>query len=161
MISKWFLVSTISSKKTNERIRLYYYDTSSRLVLEEIEDTKKPIRNYLTFNTVVKKTEAFNCSIRATRSDWCMACFYLNWELWIQCGSLHSTYVLHSIQFVFDSNISVEDSKESSTTLNRTRQAFFLPIHNIDMKLWVCQHVEAAEGPFICGGPVVMWRACP
>ena len=34
-------------QKTNERIRLYYYDTSSRLVfvlfLEEIEDTKKTI----------------------------------------------------------------------------------------------------------------------
>ena len=40
-------------QKTNERIRLYYYDTSSRLVfvrfLEEIEDTKKPFRNYRTF----------------------------------------------------------------------------------------------------------------
>ena len=40
-------------QKTNERIQLYYYDTSSRLVfvrfLEEIEDTKKPFRNYLTF----------------------------------------------------------------------------------------------------------------
>ena len=43
-------------QKTNERIRLYYYDTSSRLVfvrfLEEIEDAKKPFRNYLTFNPV-------------------------------------------------------------------------------------------------------------
>ena len=41
-------------QKTNEGIRLYYYDTSSRLVfvrfLEEIEDTKKPFRNYLTFS---------------------------------------------------------------------------------------------------------------
>ena len=43
-------------KKMNDRIRLYYYDTSSRLVfvhfLEEIEDTKKPFRNYLTFNRI-------------------------------------------------------------------------------------------------------------
>ena len=41
-------------QKTNEGIRLYYYDTSSRLVyvrfLEETEDTKKPFRNYLAFN---------------------------------------------------------------------------------------------------------------
>ena len=41
-------------QKMNERIRLYYYDNSSRLVfvrfLEEIEDNKKPFRNYLTFN---------------------------------------------------------------------------------------------------------------
>ena len=41
-------------QKTNERIRLYYYDTSSRLVfvrfMEEIEDNKKPFRNYLTFS---------------------------------------------------------------------------------------------------------------
>ena len=40
-------------QKTNERIRLYYYDTSGRLVfvrfLEGIEDTKKTFRNYLTF----------------------------------------------------------------------------------------------------------------
>ena len=53
IISKWFLMSSISSKKTNEGIRLYYYDTPCRLVfvrfLEEIEDTKKPFRNYLTF----------------------------------------------------------------------------------------------------------------
>ena len=57
IISKWFLVSSISYKKTNERIWLYYYDTSSRLVfvhfLEEIEDTKKPFRNYLTFKTCI------------------------------------------------------------------------------------------------------------
>ena len=37
----------------NEGILLYYYDTSIRLVfihfLEEIEDTKKPFWNYLTF----------------------------------------------------------------------------------------------------------------
>ena len=36
-------------QKTNERILLYYYETSGRLVfvrfLEEIEDTKKTIRN--------------------------------------------------------------------------------------------------------------------
>ena len=40
-------------QKTNEGIRLCYYDTSSRLVfvrfLEEIEDTKEPFRNYMTF----------------------------------------------------------------------------------------------------------------
>ena len=40
-------------QKTNERILLYYYETSGRLVfvrfLEEIEDTKKTFRNYLTF----------------------------------------------------------------------------------------------------------------
>ena len=44
LISKWFLVSSISSKKTNERILLYYYDTSSRIVfvhfLEEIDGTQ-------------------------------------------------------------------------------------------------------------------------
>ena len=36
-------------QKTNEQIRLYYYDTSGRLVfvrfLEEINDPKKPFRN--------------------------------------------------------------------------------------------------------------------
>ena len=40
-------------QKTNERILLYYYETSGRLVfvrfLEEIEDTKKAFPNYLTF----------------------------------------------------------------------------------------------------------------
>ena len=44
-------------QKTNEGIRFYYYDTSSRLVfirfLEEIEDTKKPFRNYQTFIGVI------------------------------------------------------------------------------------------------------------
>ena len=46
LISKGDLMSSISSKKTNEGIRLYYYDTSNRLVfvrfLEDIEDTKEP-----------------------------------------------------------------------------------------------------------------------
>ena len=41
-------------QKTDERILLYYYQTSGRLVfvrfLEEIEDTKKTFRNYLTFS---------------------------------------------------------------------------------------------------------------
>ena len=41
-------------QKMNEGIRLYCYDTSNRLVfvrfLEEIEDTKKPFRNNLTFS---------------------------------------------------------------------------------------------------------------
>ena len=41
-------------QKTNERILLYYYETSGRLVfvfrfLEEIKDTKKTFRNCLTF----------------------------------------------------------------------------------------------------------------
>ena len=47
--SKWFFQDNVSSKKTNERIRFYYYDTSGRLVfvhfLEETEDTKKLFRN--------------------------------------------------------------------------------------------------------------------
>ena len=41
-------------KKTNKRIRLYYYETSGRLVfvcfLEEIEDTIKTFRNQLAFS---------------------------------------------------------------------------------------------------------------
>ena len=41
-------------QKTNKQIRLHYYETSGRLVfvrfLEEIEDTKKTFRNYLTFS---------------------------------------------------------------------------------------------------------------
>ena len=41
-------------QKMNERIQLYYYDSSSWLVLvhflEVIEDTKKPFWNYLTFS---------------------------------------------------------------------------------------------------------------
>ena len=49
LISKWFLGSSISSKKTNGPIRLYCYGTSSQLVfvrfLEEIDDPKKPFRN--------------------------------------------------------------------------------------------------------------------
>ena len=46
-----FFQAEVSSKKTNKRIRLYYYDTSDRLIfvcfLEEIEDTnaKKIFRN--------------------------------------------------------------------------------------------------------------------
>ena len=54
IISKWFFDVFDFLQKTNKGIRLYYYDTSSRLVfvrfLEENEDTKKPFRNYLTFN---------------------------------------------------------------------------------------------------------------
>ena len=46
--SKWFFKPTFLPK-TNKQIRLYYYDTSGRLVfvcfLEEIEDTKKTFRN--------------------------------------------------------------------------------------------------------------------
>ena len=45
-------------QKTNEQIRLYYYDTSGRLVfvrfLEEINDPKKPFRNLLTFRSTAK-----------------------------------------------------------------------------------------------------------
>ena len=47
-------------QKMNELILLYYYETSGRLVfvrfLEEIGDTKKTFRNYLTF----KETLFFN-----------------------------------------------------------------------------------------------------
>ena len=47
--SKLFFQANVSSKKTNKRIRLYYFGTSGRLVfvwfLEEIEDTKKTFRN--------------------------------------------------------------------------------------------------------------------
>jgi hypothetical protein len=46
---KRFFQADVSSKKTNKRILLYYYETSSRLVfirfLEEIENTKKIFRN--------------------------------------------------------------------------------------------------------------------
>ena len=49
LISKWFFGVFDFLKKKNERIRLYYYDTSGRLVsdhfLEEIDDPKKPFRN--------------------------------------------------------------------------------------------------------------------
>ena len=45
-------------QKTDERILLYYYQTSGRLVfvrfLEEIEDTKKTFRNDLTFSKILK-----------------------------------------------------------------------------------------------------------
>jgi hypothetical protein len=41
-------------QKTNEKIRLNFYDTSGRLVfvrfLEGFEDTPKTFRNYVTFN---------------------------------------------------------------------------------------------------------------
>ena len=43
-------------QKMNEQIRFYYNDTSGRLVfvrfLEEIDDPKKPFRNYLTFSNL-------------------------------------------------------------------------------------------------------------
>ena len=49
LISKWFFGVIDFFQKTNERIRLYYYDTTGGLVfvrfLEEIEDTKKTFRN--------------------------------------------------------------------------------------------------------------------
>ena len=45
LISKWFFGVIDFLQKTNDRIRLYYYDTSVRLVfvrfLGEFEDTKK------------------------------------------------------------------------------------------------------------------------
>ena len=44
-------------QKTNKQILLYYYETSGRLVfvrfLEEIEDTIKKFRNYLTFKRML------------------------------------------------------------------------------------------------------------
>ena len=47
LISKWFFGVIDFLQKTNERIRLYYYDTSGQLVfvcfLEKIEGTKKTI----------------------------------------------------------------------------------------------------------------------
>ena len=49
LISKWIFGVIDFLQKTNEWIRLYYYDTSGRLVfvrfLEEINDPKKPFRN--------------------------------------------------------------------------------------------------------------------
>ena len=49
-------------QKTNERILLSYYETSGQLVfvcfLEEIEDTKKTFRNYLTF-TIMRKINSY------------------------------------------------------------------------------------------------------
>ena len=53
IISKWFLVSWISSKK---RTKIFDFTTMipqvdlfSFVFLEEIKDTKKPFRHYLTF----------------------------------------------------------------------------------------------------------------
>ena len=49
LISKWSYGVIDFLQKTNEQIRLYYYDTSGRLVfvrfLEEIDDPKKTFRN--------------------------------------------------------------------------------------------------------------------
>ena len=48
-------------QKTNEKIRLNYYDTSSRLVFEGFfggnQRHKKPFRNYLTFRTIYSNSE--------------------------------------------------------------------------------------------------------
>ena len=56
----------------NKQIRLYYYDTSGRLVfvrfLEEINDTKKPFQNYLTF-TNKKDMEKLISSIKEDNSS--------------------------------------------------------------------------------------------
>ena len=45
-------------QKMNEGIRLYYYNIQIDLFsfgfFEEIEDTKEPFRNYLTFNSLQK-----------------------------------------------------------------------------------------------------------
>ena len=57
LISKWFFGVIDYLQKTNEQIRLYYYDTSGRRVfvrfLEEIDDPKKPFRNQLTFRKLL------------------------------------------------------------------------------------------------------------
>ena len=49
LISNWFFWVIGFLQKTNERIRLYYYDTSGWPVfvrfLEEIDDPKQPFRN--------------------------------------------------------------------------------------------------------------------
>ena len=47
---KMIFQAEVSSKKTNKQIQFYYYETCFCLFLEEIEDTKKIFRNYLTFS---------------------------------------------------------------------------------------------------------------
>ena len=45
LFSKGVIGILNSLKKPKEKIRLYYYDTSGRFVLAEIEDTKKAFQN--------------------------------------------------------------------------------------------------------------------
>ena len=77
--------SSISSKKMNERIRLYYYDTSSGLVfvrfLDKIEDTKKTFRNHLTFSNTYFK---FHDSYFFPRSRINVSCLivFLQQKIW-------------------------------------------------------------------------------
>ena len=60
-------------QKMNEGIQLYYYDISRQLVfvrfLDEIEDTKKPFRNDLTFTTPIQDTNFRSYSIKGTCSQ--------------------------------------------------------------------------------------------
>ena len=68
-------------QKTNEQIRLYYYDTSGRLVfvrfLEEIDDPKKPFRNYLTFRYLGQFMFVANWSIFKVQGTSCDMILYL------------------------------------------------------------------------------------
>ena len=54
------------NERTNSTLLLYYYETSGRLVfvrfLEEIEDTKKTFRNYLTFRICLLRFCHLFCS---------------------------------------------------------------------------------------------------
>ena len=69
-------------QKTNERIRLYYYDTSGRLVFVRfLEETEKPFRNYLTF----KNTLAFRTSQGK----------YIEQVLWFQVILTHQPLEAH------------------------------------------------------------------
>ena len=79
LISKWFLGSSISSKKTNDWIQLYLYDTLGWLVfvhfLEEIEDIKKTFQNYLSFiicfsDRNLSRISVEKCRYFFKRSDW-------------------------------------------------------------------------------------------
>ena len=61
VLYEWPLRSFLQKK--NERILLYYYETSGRLVFvrfsEKIEDTKKTFRNYLSFRCTVNDLKLF------------------------------------------------------------------------------------------------------
>ena len=62
--------SRLFLQKTKEQILLYYYETSGWLVfvlfLEEIEDTKKTLWNYLPFKDNEKGMQLLTCSIVQT-----------------------------------------------------------------------------------------------